>query len=249
MPDNEIRFGSNRKQEEIGLLRNVALNEALGPLPRIKAALDLLLKFGPSSRNVPVIRKVISLFVSDADNNVQERAEKLRAKLAKRLALKSVVVPENTQEFVDDDDESLDLNRSPDVSHRGYLTKDDSVVVPDGYEKDLLNFHEVIARVIERYGSASPKPDSIELLTTALGTIPLDGHSARQLWLCLAYRFKEVGGAFDLDHYASKLLPLQAIWIQTALCYYGNRNDLGLGSNPSVPNCFIHVLDQVGFCC
>ena len=246
MPDNLL--GSNKKQEEIALLRSVALNEALGPLPRIKAALDLLLKFGPSSRNVPVIRKVISLFVSDADNNVQERAEKLRAKLAKRLALKSVVVPENTQEFLDDD-ESSDLVRSPDTSYRSYPSKEPSALIPDGYEKDFLNFDEVIARVTQRYGSAPPKPDSIELLNTALGTIPLDGHSARQLWLCLAYRFKELGGAFDTDHYASKMLPRQAIWIQTSLCYYGNRNDLGLGSNPSLPNCFTNVFDQVGFCC
>jgi len=246
MPDNLM--GSNKKQEEIALLRSVALNDALGPLPRVKAAQDLLLKFGPSSRNVPVIRKVISLFVLDADNNVQERAEKLRAKLAKRLALKSVVVPENTQEFVDDD-ESSDLVRSPDTSYRSYPSTEASAVVPDGYEKGFLNFDEVIARVAQRYGSASPKPDSIELLTTALGTIPLDAHSARQLLLCLAYRFKEVGGSFDIDHYASKLLPPQAISIQTSLCYYRNRNDLGLGSNPSVPNCFTHVLDQVGFCC
>jgi hypothetical protein len=244
MSDNLM--GSNKKQEEIALLRSVALNDALGPLPRVKAAQDLLLKFGPSSRNVPVIRKVISLFVSDADNNVQERAEKLRAKLAKRLALKSVVVPENTQEFVDDD-ESSDLVRSPDTSYRSYPSTE-ATIVPDGFEKDYLNFDEVIARVTKRYGSASPKPDNIELLTTALGMIPLDGHSARQLWLCLAYKFKEVGGSFDTDHYASKLLPPQAIAIQTSLCYFGNRNNLGLGSNPSLPNCF-NVTDQIGFCC
>jgi hypothetical protein len=87
------KVGSNAKQVEIARLRATALNDAESPVVRIQAARKLLQDYGPSVRNLPIIRKIIKMFISDSDADVVERALKLRAKLAKILELKAVKLP------------------------------------------------------------------------------------------------------------------------------------------------------------
>jgi hypothetical protein len=93
------RIGSNKKQVKIARLRGTALNDSESPVERIEAARKLLQDYGPSDRSLPIIREVIKLFVSDADADVAERAQKLRAKLAKRLEIKSVKLPPEIEEL------------------------------------------------------------------------------------------------------------------------------------------------------
>lgn len=80
----------SEKSVEIQRLRGIALNEAEAPVERLSAGRRLLSRYGPSERNIPVIRKVIRLFERDADAAVSERALKLKAQLVKRLDLQEV---------------------------------------------------------------------------------------------------------------------------------------------------------------
>jgi hypothetical protein len=99
MTETEIKkIGSNPKQVEIARLRTTALNDAESPVVRIQAARKLLQNYGPSVRNLPIIRKIITLFIDDADADVVERTLKLRAKLAKILELKAVKLPPEIEE-------------------------------------------------------------------------------------------------------------------------------------------------------
>src|SRR5258706_6535376 len=98
MTESVKKVGSNSKQVEIARLRATSLNDAESPVVRIQAARKLLQDYGPSVRNLPIIRKIINLFVSNADADVVERALKLRAKLAKILELKAIKLPPEVEE-------------------------------------------------------------------------------------------------------------------------------------------------------
>jgi len=93
-----IPTGSNAKQVEIARLRAISLNDQESPVARIQAARKLLQDHGPSQRSLPIIRKVIKLFVSDSDPDIAERAMKLRARLAKILELKSMKLPKEIED-------------------------------------------------------------------------------------------------------------------------------------------------------
>lgn len=80
----------SEKSVEIQRLRGIALNEAEAPVERLVAARRLLSKYGPSERNIPVVRKVVKLFENDANADVAERCLKLKAQLLKRLELQEV---------------------------------------------------------------------------------------------------------------------------------------------------------------
>src|SRR5260370_10446051 len=80
----------SQKSIEIQRLRGIILNDSESPIERLSAGRRLLSRYGPSERNIPVIRKVIRLFERDADAAVSERALKLKAQLVKRLDLQEV---------------------------------------------------------------------------------------------------------------------------------------------------------------
>jgi hypothetical protein len=118
----------------------------------------------------------------------------------------------------------------------------------DGYEPGFLNLNEAIARVRLKHADKQPpntNSHNDELLRTFLGeSIPLDAHSARQIWLSLANEFKKRGGSFEKTF--TSLFPQQAAWVQTALCSFSNRQNYDIGS-PS-PNC-LAIMDEIGFRC
>jgi hypothetical protein len=76
------------RNEKIGRLRGLCLNEVAEPVERLKAGWQLLKAFGPSEDSVPIIRKVIKAFEMSADPEISERALKLGLKLAKALDLR-----------------------------------------------------------------------------------------------------------------------------------------------------------------
>ena len=82
--------GSNYKQQEISRLRAVALDEHESAKERLVAATKLLARFGPSRDNSSVIRQVIRQFLTDPDNDVRQRALKLKKKVLTALNLKQV---------------------------------------------------------------------------------------------------------------------------------------------------------------
>src|SRR5712664_566873 len=86
------------KSIKIQRLRGTALNEAESPEERLKAASKLLIDFGPSEDNVPVIIMVVRLYGQSADIDLAERALKLKLKLSKALELrqeaKAVDIPD-----------------------------------------------------------------------------------------------------------------------------------------------------------
>jgi hypothetical protein len=119
MTESVKKVGSNSKQVEIARLRTTALNDAESPVVRIQAARKLLQDYGPSVRNLPIIRRIIKIFISDSDADVVERALKLRAKLAKILDLKDVKLPPEVEEqpvYIPSDVSDLDaIGLEPEV--------------------------------------------------------------------------------------------------------------------------------------
>ena len=79
------------KSKRIQQLRADALDENRTPKDRIKSAARLLSEFGPSERNLPIIHSVIKTFIGDVSYDIQERAQKLKAKLLKSRELKEIV--------------------------------------------------------------------------------------------------------------------------------------------------------------
>lgn len=164
--------GSNAKQVEIARLRIISLNDQESPIARIQAARKLLQDHGPSQRSLPIIRRVIKLFVSDSDPDIAERAMKLRARLAKILELKSVKLPKELEDqAVEISADSLhcdaiatepEVRQSSDVWHRPAPPDSDEVlriayIVRDftaldrGYEiwRDGLDVNTVLDLVLD----------------------------------------------------------------------------------------------------
>jgi len=79
----------NHKTKAIQRLRTIALDQNEAPLERLRAAQRLLIDFGPTDRNVPVINVVVRAFSKDSDYSIAERAAKLKVKLAKARGLKA----------------------------------------------------------------------------------------------------------------------------------------------------------------
>jgi len=90
------------KSIKIQRLRGTALNQAESPEERLKAASKLLIDYGPSEDNVPVVNVVVRLYGQSADAALAERALKLKLKLSKALELrqeaKAVDIPDATIE-------------------------------------------------------------------------------------------------------------------------------------------------------
>jgi hypothetical protein len=102
----------SQRSIEIQRLRSIALNETEAPIERLVAARRLLSKYGPTERNVPVVRKVVKVFDHDADAEVAERCLKLKAQLLKRLDLQEVAsVP-----IDDDGDDQAIADAEPSTS-------------------------------------------------------------------------------------------------------------------------------------
>jgi hypothetical protein len=76
-----------------------------------------------------------------------------------------------------------------------------------------------------------------KLLQTALGDIPLDAHAVIQLFLSLAYDFKERLGAVD-----GSMQP-QASWITACICAFVNRRGISIAT----PNCFANIIEELAF--
>jgi hypothetical protein len=89
----------NYKTVAIQRLRSVALDEREAPEERLRAAAKLLVDFGASDRNVPILNKVIRLYERDSHVLVAERAQKLKLKLARarglRAEAKAIELPES----------------------------------------------------------------------------------------------------------------------------------------------------------
>jgi hypothetical protein len=80
-------FGSNYAQTEIARLRKTAQSEEESPVERLRAAASLLTRHGASRRNQAVIQSTIKLFINSSDNEVAQRAKKLKVKLLKAVDL------------------------------------------------------------------------------------------------------------------------------------------------------------------
>jgi len=109
--------------------------------------------------------------------------------------------------------------------------------VPDGFIRGLIDPVAAIARVSFKHGSQQPPwntDNQVEVLRTALGDVPLDTNAVRQLWLTLAYDFKErlVG---------SDTAP-QTKCILACICAHANRNQIALPT----PNC-LNLIEELAF--
>jgi len=253
-----ISTGSNATQVQIARLRTISLNDQESPVARIQAARKLLQDHGPSQRSLPIIRRVIKLFVSHSDPDIAERAMKLRARLAKILELKSVTLPKDLEdEPIEISEDSTDIEalaleskpRRPLTEREQYLKELEEripkvVKQPDGYEPDFLNVNEAIQRVVLKYTAPPPYTDleNQGLLETFLGdSTPLNAHSASQISLHLAQEFKARGGNYSKTF--TSIFPPVIIAVQTALCQYVNSRSI------AVPpaNC-LSITDDLGFC-
>ena len=110
----------------------------------------------------------------------------------------------------------------------------------DGYEHGFIDPVASLFRVITQYGSTQPKWTPLEnenLLQVALGDVPLGTYSVVQLWLTLAYDFKN-----RLKCVTSAVLP-QSHWITAAICEYVNTRQIHVPT----PNCFENVLEELAF--
>lgn len=122
----------SQKSVEIQRLRGTILSDAESPIQRLAAARRLLSRYGPSERNVPVIRRVIKLFESDGNGEISERCLKLKAQLLKRLDLKEIAsVPLDDAD--DQPEETSDAIAEPSESAPTYQAStesDDEFAVP-----------------------------------------------------------------------------------------------------------------------
>ena len=135
-------IGSNAKQVEIARLRAVSLNDQESPVARIQAARKLLQDYGPSQRSLPIIRKVIKLFISSSDADVAERALKLRARLAKILDLKAVKLPAEVEE------QPIDI--APDVTSLDAIAGEPEVQkLSDEWDRPAPLSHDEGLRLVE----------------------------------------------------------------------------------------------------
>lgn len=117
--------------------------------------------------------------------------------------------------------------------------------ISDGYDSSFINVAEAIERVVTKYTS-KPYYSDLEndrLIETFLGNgIPLDPKSVRAAYLAFAYSFKDRSGSLEKPF--TSLFPSQAVWVQTALCSFINRNHVSVPT----PNC-LSFTDDLGFRC
>jgi hypothetical protein len=126
------------------------------------------------------------------------------------------------------------------AEHREFLKpKPPTPKVPDGFDPGFLNACDAIGRVRLRY-SQLPVWTAVEqetLLQVALGEIPLSVHAVQQLWLSLAYDFKERLGAVD-----GSMSPPSA-WITACICAFVNRRGIAIPA----PLCFTSFFEELAF--
>jgi hypothetical protein len=117
------------------------------------------------------------------------------------------------------------------------LASKPSPPIPDGFERNFIDPREAICRVTAKYGEQQPPWTPIgqtDFLQTALGAIVLDEHSVRQLYLALAYDFKERLACGDT-------VP-QTNWILASICAHAIRNSIAIPT----PNCFT-LMEEFSF--
>ena len=97
--------GSNRKQIKISRLRRICLDEAESPIERVRAG-KLLLGMGASYRTIPILRRLIKLYLKSGDADLAHRTLTLKARLATILKMQGAELPpeiENSEIIIDPD--------------------------------------------------------------------------------------------------------------------------------------------------
>jgi len=112
----------------------------------------------------------------------------------------------------------------------------------DGFIRGLVDPEAAIQRVIDAGYIAIPRGATDDkLLQAALGDVPLNDESVKQLWLAFAYDFKErLGGGTRKT--GSDIMPAPARWILACVCSYANPRQLQIPT----PNIFT-VFEDVAF--
>jgi hypothetical protein len=108
----------------------------------------------------------------------------------------------------------------------------------DGYERGFLDA-EVMVKAVREAFPTRPAADDTQILKVALADVSLNERSAKQVWLTLGYWFKE---KLNCVSKFSESAPPQAIWIQTALCFYANSRKIDIPT----PDVFT-FLDDIKF--
>jgi hypothetical protein len=111
---------------------------------------------------------------------------------------------------------------------------------PDGFIRGFLNAEEMVRRVLAAGYTGVKSTQDTEILRIALGDIPLDEKSAKQIWLTFGYYFKEVlGGGFKN---VEERMPPAVSWILCSLCGYVNSRKIAVPT----PDIFSFA-DDTGF--
>lgn len=232
----------NAKSIEIQRLRGIILNDSESPVERLSAGRRLLSRYGPSERNIPVIRKVVRLFERDPNAAVSERALKLKAQLVKRLDLQEVAdVP------IDGDaDNQPIVDAEPSTSPAAIETQSETafastVLLPDvefGYPPEDVIFPppaEVPYRLgeidftnlaVRLRGLPAPAPNAHEasenIIRAALGLtawVPIELPLLQKLLLALRYERKALDPTMPASQ-PSRYWPYAKLF--AAVWYLGN---------------------------
>jgi hypothetical protein len=110
----------------------------------------------------------------------------------------------------------------------------------DGFQRGLIDPEAAVARILAAGYRQIPRgADDPKLLQVALGNIPLTDDTARQLWLTLAYYWKETLGG---KQNGSDIMPPASRWILACLCHWVNTNHIQIHN----PSCFSFA-DSIAF--
>jgi hypothetical protein len=209
----------NHKTVAIQRLRSVALDEREAPEERLKAAAKLLVDFGASDRNVPILNKVIRLYERDTKVLIAERAQKLKLKLAKARGLKAeakvVELPGEPHE------PTVTTGESPESEP---MTIGTSVSdIPETLSLSWFDVMEASDKSMSRFrwrqldeGSDLTTEERQNLLKNLLGDLPINVPSVQMLFNTLQ---KKDNRGFDLTSFpvfraATEWLRQQGVQIE-----------------------------------
>lgn len=236
----------SQKSIEIQRLRAVILNDAESPVERLVAARRLLSKYGPSERNVPLIRRVINLFERDTNADVAERCLKLKGQLLKRLDLQAVAClpiedsPDDQPEVVSDvavgpstEDVQAAAAILPDKAEFPWPPK--GIVFPppkDVYEMGSIDMTGLASRLrglpFPALTTHEANQDVVRAALGLSGWVPIELPLLQKVFLAFAYEPKATDpsrSANDWSRYWPYAKLFAAVWYLGLKFGYGSLKD------------------------
>jgi hypothetical protein len=206
----------NDKTVKIQRLRTAALNDKESPEERLISATKLIVDFGPTDRNVPIINKVIRLYENHADFEIAERARKLKVKLIKAKGLKKVV---NVELPASDEEPTSSAELTPDI-----VAGTSAREIP----KTAFSLNEVITAYEEVLGSFKwrllsegaielTEEEKMKLLEVVLGDSP-NVQNVRNLFDALhvknSFGWTTAGSCPEIARIAQEFLQKKGVFVE-----------------------------------